>query len=61
MFSLILYNKCSHFFELILKPLQFQAKRREVQVADVSLSEADPLQFLGVQWTTRKVLDCGFY
>jgi len=28
-FSLILYNRCSHFCELMLKPLQFQAKRRE--------------------------------
>jgi len=43
MFSLILYNRYSRFCELMLKPLQFQAKIREVQVADVSLSEADPL------------------
>ena len=29
MFSLILYNRCFHFCEVMLKPLQFQAKRRE--------------------------------
>jgi len=40
MFSLILLSRYSHFCELILKPLKFQAKRREGLVAGVSLSEA---------------------